>query len=626
MNSYNLPSAQLPQTQPIIVESAIPDSLSNTGNSLVHSLSGSNGIMLLVTLGAVGIMALLGQGGNGKSQIARGFLAGGQEQAAAKKRAKKQVKEKRHNAVTLYVGSPRRSKTGKITSFGSSLVIPDAQRGLAVCGAPGSGKTFSIINPAIRAAIDEGYPAVVYDFKYPDQTELIAAYAVKHGYSVKVFAPGYPESEVCNPLDFLDGPDDALSARQIATVMNRNFAMSANGSEDKFFADAGDQLTQAVLMLAKSMPEPDLLMASAILNLDELPKRLQAAHKRGRTESGWEMNNWTYMAFSQLLQLGGSEKTVAGVVGTASKVFSRFLSPELVSAFCGKTTLPIDLEGKQLLVLGLDRRKREAISPLTATILHMIVTRNVTRRRKDPLVLAIDELPTLYLPTLTQWLNENRSDGLVTIIGFQNMTQLEKAYSREVSRSILGGCATKAIFNPQDLDSARWFSDYLGEEEVSIKQKSKSTGKGGGSTSTSDHLQKRHIVESAQFVKLPTGKCVFINPAYGRKEEEGIPLIHRVKVPKKDIAAESWSKRMWPKLRERLVKQSGQTFRDEALSKAQITQRMAIASAMFPLEEASPSARPVARAPAPASAPTSPVAAMAQRLSPSMLAELKECF
>ena len=278
-------------TQPIMGESAISSSFANTGSSLMQSLSGSNGIMLLIVMGATGIMAWMGRGSS-KAQIARGSLAGNREQAAAKKRAKKQVKEKKHNAVTLYVGSPPRSATGQITSLKGSLVIPDAQRGTAVCGAPGSGKTFSIINPAIRSAIDEGYPAVVYDFKYPDQTELIAAYAAKRGYSVKVFAPGYAESEVCNPLDFLDGPDDALSARQIATVMNRNFAMSANGSEDKFFADAGDQLTQAILMLSKSMPEPDLLMASAILNLDELPKRLQAAHKRGRTESGWEMNNW----------------------------------------------------------------------------------------------------------------------------------------------------------------------------------------------------------------------------------------------------------------------------------------------------------------------------------------------
>lgn len=604
--------------QPIIGKSAVTSSLSNTGSSLMQSLSGSNGLMLLAVVAAVVVMGILGQGGNPKSQIARGFLAGSREKAAARKRAKVQLKAKRHNAVTLYVGSPRRTRDGKVVSSASTLWIPDAQRGTAVCGAPGSGKTFSIINPAIRSAVDEGYPVILYDFKYPDQTELIAAYAVKHGYSVKVFAPGYPESEVCNPLDFLDGPDDALSARQIAMVMNRNFALNASSSEDKFFADAGDQLTQAILMLAKSMPAPDLLMASAILNLDELPKRLQAAKKRGYQD--WEMNNWVYMAFSQLLQLGGSEKTVAGVIGTASKVFSRFLSPELVSAFCGDTTLPIEMEGKQLTIFGLDRRKREAISPLTATILHMMVTRNVTKQRNDPLVLAIDELPTLYLPYLTQWLNENRSDGLVTIIGFQNLTQLEKAYSREVSRSILGGCATKAIFNPQDQDSARWFSDYLGEEQISIKQKSKSNGKGGGSTSTSDHLQKRHIVESAQFNKLPTGKCVFINPAYARKEEEAIPLIHKVRIPKPDIRSETWSKGKWPKLRERLIQQSGQTFKDDALSKRQMEDRMAIAAEYFPLEKAESSEQ--------AGSGVTPTlqAAPKPAINPSMLAELKALF
>ena len=638
MNNGELFQPKPVVTQSVIAQSPASGSLVDSGKSMVKLLSGPNGIMLLIALGGFAAIALLGQGSNSKSQLARGFLAGGPEKAAARKRAKKQLKEKRHNAVTLYVGTPKRNKDGKLRDSGSTLWIPDAQRGTAVCGAPGSGKTFSIINPAVRSAIEMGYPALVYDFKYPDQTELIAAYAVKHGYQVRVFAPGYPESEVCNPLDFLDGPDDALSARQIAMVMNRNFALNANSSEDKFFADAGDQLTQAILMLAKSMPQPDLLMASAILNLSELPKRLQAAKDRGHKD--WQMNNWVYMAFSQLLQLQGSEKTVSGVIGTASKVFSRFLSPELVSAFCGKTTLPIDMEGKQLTILGLDRRKREAIAPLTATILHMLVTRNVTRKRSDPLVLAIDELPTLYLPFLTQWLNENRSDGLVTIIGFQNMTQLEKAYTREISRSVLGGCATKAIFNPQDHDSARWFSEYLGEEQISMKQKSRSSGKSGTSTSTSDHVQKRHIVESAQFNKLPTGKCVFINPAYGRKEEESIPLIQRVKIPQKDIDVEAWSKRKWPKLRDRLIAVSGQTFKDEEVSKAQIADRMAIAAEYFPLDGdgGPPLSRPATPVPASQGANPQPDEAISTtvtrakaggipaELVSSALAELKEVF
>ncbi|WP_265276874.1 hypothetical protein [Nostoc sp. KVJ3] len=40
------------------------------------------------------------------------------------------------------------------------------------------------------------------------------------------------------------------------------------------------------------------------------------------------------------------------------------------------------------------------------------------------LVLGIDELPTLYLPALVDWLNQNREDGLVSILGLQNLSML----------------------------------------------------------------------------------------------------------------------------------------------------------------------------------------------------------
>ncbi|MEM1278529.1 MAG: type IV secretory system conjugative DNA transfer family protein [Cyanobacteria bacterium P01_H01_bin.152] len=571
--------------QEVSSSSSVSTVLDSLGGAF-DSLKGTNGIILLVMLAVFVALRFLG-GNKGKSgQIARGVLSGGKEKSRAKKRALKQIKEGKHNAVGLYIGSPKRNKTGKIVGGGKTLFLPDVQRGIAVAGAPGSGKTFSIINPVIRAALDEGHPVIVYDFKYPSQVEVLAAYAAKRGYDVRVFAPGYPESEVCNPLDFLRNADDALMARQIATVMNRNFALSANSSEDKFFADAGDQLTQAILQLAKGMPEPDLMTASAVLSLPNLPERILSAKElgdRGQLRDRWKMSHWVYLSFSQLLQLKDSEKTIAGVIGTASKVFSRFMAPELIAAFCGKTTLPIQLEGKQLVILGLDRRRRDAVAPLMETILHMMVTMNVTMQRKDPLLLALDELPTLYLPNLVQWLNENRSDGLCTMVGFQNIAQLERAYKREISRAILGGCATKALFNPQDGDSAKWFSDYIGDEEVTIKQKSKNSGGSGGTTrSVSDHLQKRAIVEPAQFNKLPTGKCVLISPGYSRKEETAIPLITQVKIPKADIEAEDWSASKWPKVLQKLKARSPQQQRDEATSRQQIAVRIAIAQELLP--------------------------------------------
>ncbi|MEL6224420.1 MAG: type IV secretion system DNA-binding domain-containing protein, partial [Cyanobacteria bacterium J06627_8] len=528
-------------------------------------------------------------------------LASSKEINAARKRAKALITAGRHNAVALSLGTPKRNKSGAVI-LPSVTWVPEAQRGIAVCGGPGSGKTYSTINPMIQSAISFGYPCIIYDFKYPSQAEVVAGYAAKNGYDIKIFAPGYPESEVCNPLDFLENEQDALSARQIATVMNRNFALNANSSEDKFFSDAGDQLVMAMLMLAKTLPWPDLLTASAILSLPDLPKQIEKIQPK--------LNHWVYLQFSQLLQLQSSEKTVAGVIGTASKVFSRFLSPELVGAFCGKTTLPIEMEGKKLLVIGMDRRKREAIGPLVATVLHMIVTRNVTMRRKTPLFLSIDELPTLFLPYLVQWLNENRSDGLCTLAGFQNMAQLEKTYGREISRSILGGCATKIIFNPGDHDSAHYFSQYLGEEELVLKHKNKSRGGGKSSTSTSENRHKRHIMEAAQFNKLPTGHCVLVNPGYGNpKEQTSIPLKLRVKVPKRDIQAQVRSENVWPKLRTLLIKRSGQVQITDP--KSQLNERIEYARSFFGESDSE------------APQPTQTASA---RLSDAQIAQLREAF
>lgn len=624
--TYSL--AQTTQTQ-----SSVPSTLLDSLGPALTPLMGKNGIILASVVLILIVVQL--SGGMGKSgQIARGSLSGNREKGKAKRKALQQLKAQKPNSVALYVGSLKRNKRGKPTATSKTLFLPDAQRGIAVAGGPGSGKTFSVINPVIRSALDEGYPALVYDFKYPSQAESLAAYAAKRGYDVRIFAPGYPESEVCNPLDFMTDADDALMARQIATVMNRNFARSSNSSEDKFFADAGDQLTQAILMLAKGMPVPDLMSASAALGLNNLPDRIAEAKRlgdEGCLPNNWQISHWVYYAFSQLMQLKDSEKTVAGVLGTAGKVFSRFMAPELISTFCGKTTLPIELEGRQLVILGLDRRRREAVAPLVATVLHMMVTMNVTKKRKDPLLLSIDELPTLYLPYLTQWLNENRQDGLCTMIGFQNITQLEDAYKRDIARSILGGCATKAIFNPQDADSARLFSDYLGEEEVKIKQKSRNSGgRGGSSKSISEQLQKRPIVEPAQFNRLPTGKCVLISPGFARKDETSIPLISKVKIPQADIKEEEWSKEIWAKLRAKLVSRSPQQLRDSAKA----NQQMAICQAMveellsLPLDEEGHSDTHHSRfdAPIPVLSSTPPRAAAAKLINPGALYQFSEVF
>lgn len=487
---------QVQQVKPATIQSLQIERLAD----LMKSQSG------LILLGCFAVLAIFQvlSGRNSKGKVATSYWGGSREKSLAAHKAKKQISKPTRNSVALYVGTPRdiritlqkqwyeagllKTKPTFYKQFispNSTLYVPDAQRGIAVIGAAGSGKTFSVIDPLIRSAFDQGFPMLLYDFKFPAQTKRAVAYAIKRGYTVKVFAPGFSESETCNPLDLLRDEEDAIAAGQLTQVISRNFDKGGNASSDKFFEEAGDSLVEGILLVTKAIKTLtgedkycDLMMAQAILSLPNLPVRLEAASKN-------KLKVWTSRPLSQLISVKDSEKTAASIIGTAQRMFQRFLKRDFVGAFCGKTTLPLDLDGKQLIIFGLDRNNRDIVSPLLAAILHMIVTRNITRTipRLDPLIVALDELPTFYLPALVNWLNEGREDGFVGILGYQDIAQLEKVYGKELARAILGGTATKFIFNPQDPESAKLFSDYLGEMEIKFSSKSRSSGKGGGSRS-----------------------------------------------------------------------------------------------------------------------------------------------
>lgn len=536
-----------------------PISIPGVNGEMLSALKSGNNLMILA--GILAFISLSLMGGQGKKgKLATGRFGTSKEKLTARKLALKQICKRKRNAVALYIGKPKATFLG--SSRSQTIYLPDAQRGIAVCGGPGSGKTWSIINPALRSAIDQGFPVILYDFKFPSangildgssQTEQIVGYAETAGYQINFFAPGFRESDVCNPLDFLRTPTDAETARQLGTVMNRNFRLLAQDKEDPFFGPAGDQLCEAIFMLAKSSPYPDVMMCQAILSMDKLVDRLQAA----------DLDYFIKASFGQLISVGKSEKTVASIIGTANIVFTRFMKPSVLAAFCGQTTLPIDITGKQLLVFGMDRERRDVVGPLLATVLHMIVNRNVSKGRTDPLILALDEVPTLYLPALVNWLNENRSDGLVTLIGFQNIVQLEEVYNKKY-KSILGGCATKAIFNPQEADSAKMFSEYLGEEEVHFSQKSHGSSGGKGSTNVSEQDRTRKLFEPSQFLKLPTGRCILISPGHENKQEAAVPINQNVKIPFADIAASEASVKKWPDIRDEFVAISPQQLPTEA--------------------------------------------------------------
>lgn len=333
------------------------------------------------------------------------------------------------------------------------------------------------------------------------------------------------------------------------------------------------------MLLAKLTPYPDLLMAGKLLNLPDLPARIQLAAQAGRIPA------WTLESFSQLLASEGAEKQISGIVATAQRTFKTFTGKQLIRSFCGKTTIPLYLTGRQILFLQVDMQRRDAVTPLLAAILHLVVTSNFARSRSEPLVLALDELPTLYLPDLPKWINEFRSSGFVSLLGYQNFAQLQHIYGRELSRTIFAACGTKVFFNPKDRETAQEFSGYLGEKEV--KFFTRTQGKSGGN-SRSEQYQKVPLLTTDQMLKLGQGECVLINSAYCGGGESSIPLRLKVRIPRSEIAVQQRSSELWHcQVRQRLIEQVNQQQMMSDLDQENEV-RQEIAKRLFPLPIAAP--------------------------------------
>ncbi|MHC0068356.1 type IV secretory system conjugative DNA transfer family protein [Nostoc sp. UIC 10890] len=520
----------------------------------------------VLACGAVIVIAKIIDSRGGIAKLATARWGGTREKTAARQLACKQIQQRLHNRVSLYVGTPKNTTSEVINGVrrtcipedSTTLYFPEAQRGFLVCGGPGSGKSFSMINPLIRSVIDQGLPLALYDFKYASQESadspskgqapILAGYAIERGYQVTVLAPGFAESAVANPIDFLRSNEDSEMARQLAITLNRNFQLGDKDSGNSFFTNAGDQLVQAVFMLAKGTEYPDIMMCQAILGLPKLVKRIEQAEN---------LNFMVREAFAQFVSVAGSPETAASIVGTASGLFSRFMVPAALAAFCGKTNIPLDLKGRQMVIFGMNKEKRDVIAPLLVSILHLIISRNVAYKRTCPLVLGIDELPTLYLPALVDWLNQNREDGLISILGLQNLSMLIESYGENTTNAIFGGCATKAFFNPQDDVAAERFSKFLGDEEIKYKQRSRSSGgKGGASISNSDQNSTRKLFDVNQFNTLPEGKAVIISPGFRSRGQISIPILQNIHIPQHEINSEAVSVKAWYKFQKSLARKS----------------------------------------------------------------------
>ncbi|MDF5726164.1 MAG: type IV secretion system DNA-binding domain-containing protein [Rhizonema sp. PD37] len=526
-------------------QASIPRSSIDMGG-LFKQFSSPEG--LLTIGGLIFILLVLRFVGGGQGKITTGKVCGIAEKLAATQLALKQIKERKHNKVCLWCGSPRYWWNGKNlkgaiatvqTAMGAipTVWLTHAERSILVIGAPGSGKTFSTIDRALESAMVQGFPIVLYD-KKGDQLKLHAPLAARYGYKVRVFAPGEIYSGVINPLDFMKSPQDAVMAGEIGQVINRN-ASSSQGKGDEFFSKAGDLLAKAILQLVKGSRYPDMAMVYSVLRLPNLVKRIDFAVQSRA------MDEWIATSFNQFLSAKDAEKTISGILTTAAGTFSSFIQADLLRAFIGNSDIPTQIEGREMIVFKLDDERRSVVGPLLAAAIHLMVVSNLSRPRKDPLIISLDEFPSIRLDRMPQWINEYRSNGACFILGIQSLEQLYEGYGEKLGAAIASACSTHVLFNPGNPDTAKKYSERYGEKEITIKNKSTSRSNGNQSTSWSESLQKMPLFSVDEILRFPPGRCVITNPGYSSLGEGSIPYPLTIPIPKSDLKRKDESEELW---------------------------------------------------------------------------------
>ncbi|MEM9215685.1 MAG: type IV secretory system conjugative DNA transfer family protein [Cyanobacteria bacterium P01_F01_bin.150] len=261
--------------QPVLLQTS-----EASGGNIVTDMMGDLGLTgqdyVLIGIVAFILIALSVFGGTSKKgKLTSSRWAKGAEKSSALKKLRQQIDARNASEVGLYCGNLPKGGLSWKSGIGGTLPtvpVPDGNRGIAVMGSAGSGKTYSVIDPLLFSGIDQGLGILLYDYK-GEQKENIATQAARHGYTVNIFAPGKPWTCVINPLDFIVSSTDTLGAKNLAKVLYKN-TLDAESSGDPFFEPASQQLVQALLQLAKATEYPDLAMAYAFLRLPDMPKRV----------------------------------------------------------------------------------------------------------------------------------------------------------------------------------------------------------------------------------------------------------------------------------------------------------------------------------------------------------------
>lgn len=349
----------------------------------------------------------------------------------------------------------------------------DPFRGSMVIGVPGSGKSFGVINPAIRQLVGKGFCLCIYDFKFPDLAQIAYYHYLlkkkndpnyKHKFHV-VNLDQVEHSRRVNPFkkEYINTLAQAQEmAESMITALQKGGGSGGGGSEAFFTQSAVNFFASTIYYFGtyEDGKYSDLPHILAFMNrsyqeiFDTLFTNEELVSLMSPFRSAYENK-----AFDQL----------EGQVGTVKIFLSRLATKESFWVFSGdEVQLKIsDRTDPSILILASNPRTQDINSALYSAVLNRVISQ-INDKGNLYSGLIADEFPTIYIHKVDNLVATARSNEVAVMLGLQEQPQLRQFYKKEVAdtiSAIMGNILSGAVRDKGTLD---WLEKMFGK----IKQKS----------------------------------------------------------------------------------------------------------------------------------------------------------
>ena len=377
-------------------------------------------------------------------------------------------------------------------------------RASMVLGTPGSGKSYAIVNNYIKQQIEKGFAMYIYDYKFPDLSEIAYNHLLHHldGYKVKprFYVINFDDprkSHRCNPINpaFMTDISDAYeSAYTIMLNLNRSWIQK----QGDFFVESPIILLAAIIWLLKIyengkyctfphaiefLNRPYAQIFPILTSYDELANYLSPF-----------MDAWE----------GGAQDQLQGQIASAKIPLSRMISPALYWVMTGDDfSLDINNPNEPKILIVGNNPDRQNIYSAALGLYNSRIVKLINKKKQRKSSVMIDELPTIYFRGLDNLIATARSNKVAVCLGFQDFSQLTRDYGDKESKVIQNTVGN--VFSGQVVgETAKTLSERFGK--VLQQRQSMTINRNDKSTSISTQLDS--LIPASKISNLTQGMFV----------------------------------------------------------------------------------------------------------------------